>query len=533
MTVTYKKLRIEHPLLGSRNDITESSATITDAYGESLAKNYGASKSNRDSVINVTANTGYTDLTGDTYDSAVRGRLIIGTTQANASLMGVIGCVDVGASKNIQGNVFGLDGVLDFYGACTAGSGASFYAGAGRFTVWNEGTTTVGAGGVLCGVDVCQNSGKPTLGSGAVNPAVHIRSQSTKQWQFGLYMLGTAVTEAIRIGAQANTDGSGVPLSSSATAAVRVHTDTNSTDIAGAVDVRGGLFRHLIGTTQTNSSQNALRGQMVIATGKNIASGNYHAVRGYLEIKGTTSITGAATYAGAVCAYVEHGGTTTIDSGLNLSGVDIYQVGSPTATGDNAAILVRADATASNWKHAMKGNADNGIYLTCVNDGVVVSSSTLSATAGRVGKFSGTIAAPNLGDGYGAVEVDVTFTGTYAGISAALSAWVNVTGTGAVGSYIVAAQNNGIYADSGANTGSTVIFGMRAQGILTDAPTVFAPFSINTSNRAITGLFHMGANPDVGYLANAGTSGGKVGDVPLFCDSAGQQYFVRIYSARG
>ncbi|MBU2060038.1 MAG: hypothetical protein KKB38_20175, partial [Gammaproteobacteria bacterium] len=156
MTVTYKKLRIEHPELGSSNDIKESSASIVDLYGENLAKRYGASRSNRDSVINITGNTGYTDLTGDTYDSAVRGRLVIGTTQTNASLMGTIGCVDVGASKNIQGNVFGLDGVLDFYGACTAGSGASFYAGAIRGTVWNEGTTTVGAGGILCGIDLCQ-----------------------------------------------------------------------------------------------------------------------------------------------------------------------------------------------------------------------------------------------------------------------------------------------------------------------------------------------------------------------------------------
>ncbi len=174
-----------------------------------------------------------------------------------------------------------------------------------------------------------------------------------------------------------------------------------------------------------------------------------------------------------------------------------------------------------------------GITLTTANKGISVTDAALNATTGRLGLFSGSIAAPNLGDGYGAVEVDVTFTGTYAGISAALSAWVNVTGTGAVGSNIVAAQNNGIYADTGANTGSTVIFGMRAQGILTDAPTVFAPFSINTSNRAITALFHMTSHPDVGYLANAGTSGGKVGDVPLFCDGAGTQYFVRIYSARG
>lgn len=191
MTVTYKRLRIEHPEFGTSADIKESSTYITDSYGQSLAKLYGASRSNRDSIVNITANTGSTDLTGDTYDSAVRGRLVIGTTQTNASLMGTIGCVDVGASKNIQGNVFGVDAVLDFYGACTAGSGASFYAGAIRGTIWNEGTTTVGASGFLSGLDLCQNSGAPTLGSGAHNPAINVRCQSTYRWEYGIYMSGS------------------------------------------------------------------------------------------------------------------------------------------------------------------------------------------------------------------------------------------------------------------------------------------------------------------------------------------------------
>ncbi len=173
------------------------------------------------------------------------------------------------------------------------------------------------------------------------------------------------------------------------------------------------------------------------------------------------------------------------------------------------------------------------VGITVADAGLTVTCATLNATTGRAGKFSGSIAAGNLGDGYGAVEIDITATGTIAGMVAASSSWLNITGTGAAGANMVAAQSNGIYADSGANTGSIVIFGMRCSGILTDAPTVFAPFSINTSNRAITALFEMNSNPDVGYLANAGTSGGKVGDVPLFCDAAGQQYFVRIYSARG
>ncbi len=174
------------------------------------------------------------------------------------------------------------------------------------------------------------------------------------------------------------------------------------------------------------------------------------------------------------------------------------------------------------------------VGITVADQGLTVTCATLNATTGRAGKFSGSIATGNLGDGYGAVEIDITATGNLAGMVAASSSWLNITGTGVAGTgNIVAAQSNGIYADTGANTNAIVIFGMRCSGILTDAPRVFAPFSLNTSNREITALFEMNANPDVGYRAAATTNSTKVGDVPLFCDAAGQQYFVRIYSAYG
>lgn len=168
--------------------------------------------------------------------------------------------------------------------------------------------------------------------------------------------------------------------------------------------------------------------------------------------------------------------------------------------------------------------AVNALSITC---------GTLTNTDGRIAVFKGTQATPNMNDGYGMVEIETTVSGIATGFHSPLSSWVNITGSGAIGANIVCAQQNGIYSDSGGNTGSIVIFGMRAQAQLTDAPTVLAPFSLNTANRAITALFEMSSNPDVGYQANAGETGPKVGDVPLFCDNNGTQYFVRIYSARG
>jgi len=180
----YRELSLKIPkALVTAGTPYESSAYIVDGYGINLAQNYGAALSNRTWAVHINADTGKTDLTGDTYDGAIRGRLVIGTTQTNASLMGVLGQVDVGASKDIQGNFYGVDAVLDFYGNSTAGSGAAFYAGAIRGTVWNEGTTTVGGGGVLCGLDLNETA-VPTLGSGAVNPAIHIRGAFTSALAF-------------------------------------------------------------------------------------------------------------------------------------------------------------------------------------------------------------------------------------------------------------------------------------------------------------------------------------------------------------
>jgi len=345
----------------------------------------------------------------------------------------------------------------------------------------------------------------------------------------------TASAPSVQLGTPTYTaagcaDGAGVPLSTNYSAsasnrfsAFEIVADTGSTDLAGDTYEAAIHGKLNIGTAQTNASLISGLFSLDIADESDLSGGNYFALRGHLDFWDDCDTSGT-THVGALSAYVENESTTTIGSGTYLYGVDVYQVGAPTNNGTNPAINIRASSAAANWQY--------GLYITGATLPIYANATAIGA-AGRIAQLYGACATGNLTDGYGAVEVDLTLTGTVAGFTAAMSSWVNITGTGAVGSNIVCAQTNGIYADSGANTGSIVIFGMRCSGILTDAPTVFAPFSINTSNRAITALFEMNSNPDVGYLANTGTSGTKVGDVPLFCDAAGQQYFVRIYNARG
>jgi hypothetical protein len=333
-----------------------------------------------------------------------------------------------------------------------------------------------------------------------------------------------------QLGEFSSTGRKGIALTTTRVRAFAVFSDTGGVDANGDYDIIGGRFRHLIETTQSNSSQNALRGHLPIKSGCNIASGNYTGVRGYLEIKGTTSITGASTYASAVQAYVEHGGTTTIDASQNLSGLDCYQVGSPTATGNNSAVFVRASAAASNWKHALYATSDYGIYQSCVSGGIssTVTALTVGDTPGH--GFYVTCAAPT--NTYGAAGYfDVTYNGTGAGHFYGLGSWINFGTSAVTGGNIIAAQDNGLYGTVTA-TSSTLIFGMRMESVITGTPTILAPFSLNTNNQAITALFGIASAPAIGYvMGTPSTSTASCGTVPLFCDADGSDVrYVHIYS---
>lgn len=153
----------------------ETAATLVDGLGVSLAQQYSASGSNRQHVLEVNADTGSTDLTGDTYVGAIRGRMLVGTTQTNASIIAILGDLSIGSGKDISANFFALRGHLDFWGN-TAISGTSF-VGALSAYVENEGTTTVGAGQYLMGIDIYQ-VGAPSVNAAGFNPAIYVRASS-------------------------------------------------------------------------------------------------------------------------------------------------------------------------------------------------------------------------------------------------------------------------------------------------------------------------------------------------------------------
>lgn len=114
--------------------------------------------------------------------------------------------------------------------------------------------------------------------------------------------------------------------------------------------------------------------------------------------------------------------------------------------------------------------------------------------------------------------------------------WINLdAATLATDGSILAAQDNGVYDNGATLTSGIIIFGLRAELIVSSTDYSRAcPFSINTGNHAITAMF-MGADtgPSIGYVANTGTTSSKIGDVPYAVLSDGTVLYVRIYGARG
>jgi len=184
---------------GKPTSAYEALAYMVDGYNVNLATDY-ASAFTRKYALDIEADTGSTDLTGNVNVGAIQGRVVAGTTQTNCGISGVVGVLDVG-TVNLQGNFNGACGVLDFYGSCTLGTGAACYGAGLVSVVWNEANTTLGAGAVLSGVDIIENGAVYAYGSGAVNPAVYIRGN----WQYGIYIpTGATSAAAITIGLTGN-----------------------------------------------------------------------------------------------------------------------------------------------------------------------------------------------------------------------------------------------------------------------------------------------------------------------------------------
>ena len=358
------------------NQPAESLTYMADGYGVSLATGYSASATNRIYALEINADTGSTDLTGDTNVGAIKGRIVIGTTQTNMGASAIVGTMDVG-TVNIISNYNGLCGVLDFYGNCTIGGSVSHCA-ALTGVVWNEATTTLNsAGGCVAGLDLIQNSGIPTLTAG-INPAILIRAGTSSRWQYGVYMEPTHIHHAFRAGNQpgealANIiDGYGISMALDYSATrysfgtsyrlygLEINGDTGSVDCTGDVNLGAIKGRMVAGTTQSNCGISGIVGTLDVGTVN--LQGNFNGVCGVMDLYGNCTLgTGATCYGAGLVSVVWNEAQTTLGAGAVLSGVDIVENGAIYSAGSgalNPGITIRGS-----WTSALNITAA-GCYTT-------------------------------------------------------------------------------------------------------------------------------------------------------------------------
>ncbi|MFH1740053.1 MAG: hypothetical protein ABIH23_13670, partial [bacterium] len=150
------------------------------------------------------------------------------------------------------------------------------------------------------------------------------------------------------IGSQANTAGSGVPVSTTYPGAFRVFSDDAGANIGDSV--RGIQSRFLLTVDQSAGTIRALQGQLKLLTGVDVTTGIYTAVQGYVELVGTHIVKTGATFS-CFDASLEIGTGVTIDSGGELFGVHVETTGAGTITnnGTCAGIGITAASGAAAW----------------------------------------------------------------------------------------------------------------------------------------------------------------------------------------
>lgn len=155
----------------------------------------------------------------------------------------------------------------------------------------------------------------------------------------------------------------------------------------------------------------------------------------------------------------------------------------------------------------------------------------INPTTGRILQLLGAVAAPNMGDGYGAFETDITVSGTVAGFAVAASTWLNFAAASVPGDNIIAIRNDGIYLPAGITASSaTMIIGGRFHYVADDGanPGSLYLFSTNIFSNVLTAILHVNAIVDLGGSTGAVTTNAY--KIPLLRDvSAGKTWYVNVY----
>lgn len=278
-------------------------------------------------------------------------------------------------------------------------------------------------------------------------------------------------TRLLETGTYQSTAGGGVVLSAANNRPFSLLYDDAGADLSGADVVRGMLSRILLTVDQTAHTNLAVRGQLKLLTGVDVATGIYAPVQGYIEVAGTSIASSGATLS-CLSASLEVGTALTAASGGEIAGVHVETTGSGTltATGTIAGILVDKASGAANWPVGL-----------LVKDSVspVVIGAAVADSAIDVGAFS-----PPSTNFLG-LQMNFTNSGTSLGRLTGIQ--VSVGDTSTHSNTIACAR---FYSEKTSATGSHEHWGIMAQNTVTAgkvANTVAGMFITIVKNSAVVG----------------------------------------------
>lgn len=184
------------------------------------------------------------------------------------------------------------------------------------------------------------------------NGILYINEGSVTSCEFNAVTTG-GLADVLTIGAFSSvTQGSGIPISSTQTGAVKVYSDDAGVNINSSV--RGLLSRFLLTTDASGSSIRAAMGQLKLADLVDVETGVYTAVQGYVELAGT-SIVKANAHFSCFDASLEiaSGETLTVNQYGKIAGIYIETTGAGTITVDSggmcAGIAISKATGAPSW----------------------------------------------------------------------------------------------------------------------------------------------------------------------------------------
>lgn len=183
---------------------------------------------------------------------------------------------------------------------------------------------------------------------------------------------------------------------------------------------------------------------------------------------------------------------------------------------------LRVDVNQGTTRYLVMSQAENYLSLNC---------STLGNTNDRIASLKGTQATPNMVDGYGLIESELSVSGTATGIVALTSAWINLGDSATIPTYCHV-HTDGIYDATAILTNAYLSWG-KYSCQLSSNPKWCSLWELNFSgaDSEVDSIFNCNdMDLALGYLAGTPTDN-AIGTIP-FCSNAGSGIkYIRLYDS--